>query len=245
MNQLANFGGGSLPANPADLATGLHNVGMAVQSTSINPILRLLKDGVFVYGQENIEVTEDSQWAVNPYSIEHGWACWGDGELLGEVMVPLNSTVPTLGELPDHGEPWSQQISMHLMCMSGEDKGVTVLYKSTSKGFLNMSKKLCNEIIVQVQSDPDHIVPLVELDMDHYQHKKYGKIYTPILDVVEWISIDTGEPDEVAEAAPEPEPEEKPKRSRKAKTEASDKEETAAESVTDDPAPRRRRRRRA
>lgn len=250
MNDITKFSGGSLPANPSDLATGLANVGMGIQTLGSQPILRLLREGIYVFGQENIEVMEGSQWAVNPYSIEHGWACWGDGEMLGEVMVPFNQQPPAIGSLPDHGEPWAQQNSMQLMCMTGEDKGVTVVYKSTSKGFLNMFKKLTGQIINQVQVDSTHIVPLVELDTDHYNHKKFGKIYTPVLEVVDWLEMDTGEP---AEAEADPEPEEKPKRrGRKAKAEPAAEAEIVdedtvedSEEVQEEAAPRRRRRRRA
>jgi hypothetical protein len=33
---------------------------------------------------------------------------------------------------------------------------------------------------------------------DHYPHKTYGKIYTPVFDVVEWISIDGEGAEDVA-----------------------------------------------
>jgi hypothetical protein len=33
------------------------------------------------------------------------------------------------------------------------------------------------------------------LGKEHYQHKAYGRIYTPMFDIVEWISLD-GEPED-------------------------------------------------
>jgi hypothetical protein len=47
-------------------------------------------------------------------------------------------------------------------------------------------------------------VAIVKLKKDHYAHKSYGKIYTPVFEVQEWVSMD-GEP-EVAEEAPAPAP---------------------------------------
>ena len=85
MNDLVKFSGGSLPADPSSLAAGLQNVGASVQSGGGVPFLKLSKSGRWMYGAEAIEVEEGSTWAINPYSIEHGFACWGDGELLGEV----------------------------------------------------------------------------------------------------------------------------------------------------------------
>jgi hypothetical protein len=47
-------------------------------------------------------------------------------------------------------------------------------------------------------------VAIVKLKKDHYAHKSYGKIYTPVFEVQEWVSMD-GEP-EVAVEAPAPAP---------------------------------------
>jgi hypothetical protein len=53
----------------------------------------------------------------------------------------------------------------------------------------------------QVDKDQAKPVAIVRLRKDHYAHKSYGKIYTPVFEVVEWVSMD-GEP--VPEAAPAP-----------------------------------------
>jgi hypothetical protein len=50
----------------------------------------------------------------------------------------------------------------------------------------------------------------VRLKKDHYAHKSYGKIYTPVFELVEWVSMD-GE----APAADEPTPEAAPARRRR------------------------------
>ena len=210
MTKLVKFtDAGNLPANPADLIQGLQNVNANLQGTAGGvPFLRLLKSGEYAYGPENLQPTVDSLWAVNPYSIQHGYACWGDGELLGEQMVPFNQAAPNKGDLPDYGEDWDQQFSMNLQCVQGEDKGVVVLYRGTSTGLRNAAKQLIADIITQVQKDPQHIVPVLELDVDSYHHKKYGQIFYPILNIVEWVTFETGEP---AEEAPEPEPEPEPR----------------------------------
>jgi hypothetical protein len=38
----------------------------------------------------------------------------------------------------------------------------------------------------------------VRLKKDHYTHKSYGRIYTPVFEVIEWVGMDGAE----AEAAP-------------------------------------------
>jgi hypothetical protein len=47
-------------------------------------------------------------------------------------------------------------------------------------------------MVLQLQNDAVHYVPVVELDMGHYQHKQWGKTYYPVLEVDEWVSIDGG-----------------------------------------------------
>jgi hypothetical protein len=68
-------------------------------------------------------------------------------------------------------------------------------------------------IAEQVDKDPTNPVPVVRLKKEHYQHKKYGRIYTPVFEVVRWTGL------EGAEVAPEPddapEPEEAPRRRRR------------------------------
>ncbi len=249
MGDLVKFGGAGLPANPDDLVKGLANVGQTLQgSTGGMPLLRLLKSGIYAYGPENIEPEENAEWAINPYSIAHGFACWGDGELLDERMVPFNQQPPMRAELPDMGYDWNQQVAMHMQCMTGEDEGQVVLYKGTSTGLRNAIKGLIDQIIAQAQVDAEHIVPVVELDCDSYQHKKYGEIFYPILEVKHWVSIEdasTAPEDPEDDAEPEPEPEaaaEAPPRRRRRKTEAEAEPEPEPEPQTTSSNRRRRRR---
>lgn len=261
MNDLVKFPGGGLPATADDLAKGLQNVQSTMgPSSGGTPYLRLGKDGIWVYGQENIEVEEGSKWAVNPYSMQHGFAAWGDGELLGESMVPMTQNPPPKSELPDYGVEWKSQLGVMLQCLSGEDKGQVVFYKSTSLGMQNAVRDLNNAIMAQIAVDKTNFVPVVLLEVDSYKHKKYGTIYTPLLDIVAWVSMETGESaesdeeagDEPDETATADEPEEKPTRRRgKSKTAPKDVPEDDPESVPEDepegkPAekPTRRRRRR-
>jgi len=250
MNELAKFAGG-LPIKPEDLEAGLQNVQSSIQGgTGGMPFLRLLKAGYFVYGAENIEVEPGSEWAINPYSLMHGFACWAPGELLDERMVPFTQVPPNKAELPDLGQSWDQQVAMQLACISGEDAGVNVLYKGTSTGLRNATKELINSIISQLQTDKTNIVPIVELETDSYNHKQYGQIFFPILTIKRWNSIEgdeapKGKVTDQTDADPAPESDEadtvetpKPRRRRAtAKAKAADDEKPQSSN--------RRRRRRA
>jgi hypothetical protein len=55
----------------------------------------------------------------------------------------------------------------------------------------------------QVEKDQTKPVPVVRLKKEHYQHKSYGRIFTPVFEVVEWLTLE-GEADKPAEEAPAP-----------------------------------------
>jgi hypothetical protein len=57
----------------------------------------------------------------------------------------------------------------------------------------------------QVEKDQTKPVPVVRLKKDHYAHKSYGKIYTPVFELVEWVSMDGEEP-ALVKAEPEAAP---------------------------------------
>lgn len=183
---------GGLPANASDLLSGLQNVKRSIKTAGPVPYLRLLTDGAWVFGQDNTEVEPDSLWAVNPYTAQHGYACWDSdkSELLDEVMFPMTEAKPVLSELPDLGHDWKPQVSLQLQCVSGDDEDVVVLYKGTSKGQASAVNGLLGEVIAQITAGEAAFVPLVVLDSSHYQHKKHGRTYTPILEVSEWVTMD-------------------------------------------------------
>ena len=172
-------------------------------------ILKMDKGGHWIYGAEQTEVESDSTWAVNPFSFIHGYIAWGDGEVLGEMMVPVTEPKPELPPVP-HGakKGWEVQVGMSLKCLSGPDKGLEVRYTTTSVGGKRAVNTLGVAIAAQCETTPGKPVPVVALKKDSYQHKSYGKIYTPVFEVVEWVGMDgkADEPEAVeapaAEAAP-------------------------------------------
>lgn len=252
--ELVSFKGGGGLMKAEDLQKGLANFGSTIKTSGGMPFFRLLKNGRFAYGPEKIEPEEDSLWAINPYSLEHGYTCWTDGELLGEKMVPFNHALPNRADLQDFGEnEWKQAVSLVMQCVSGEDTGMSVLYNGSAVGLKNAVGELIKQLVQQLSVDAVHCVPVVTLDVDSYEHKKYGTTYIPILEIVEWRSMegnaqapaveDQREAEEgpvtAAEvendAEPEPEPEPAPRRRRRA---------AAAEPAAEEK-PKRQRRRRA
>lgn len=192
----------------AGLRQGLANVRQSIPQTG-DAFLRLLKDGGWVYGAENIEVEDGSTWAVNPLSLRHGWVSWTDhknqkNEVAGEVMVPMTAPLPLQTDLRDTGWKWDQQVAFQLKCMSGEDTGEQTLYKTVSVGGMNAVAKLVSDIMAQLDKDPEHPVPIVRLLSDSYLHKVYGKTYVPVFKIVGWATM-TDAP-EIVEDTPKAKP---------------------------------------
>jgi hypothetical protein len=91
---------------------------------------------------------------------------------------------------------------MSLKCISGEDKGMEARFTTTSVGGKRSVQALAVALADQVDKDQSKPVPVVRLKKEHYQHKSYGRIFTPVFEVVDWVSLD-GEPEPPkVEAAP-------------------------------------------
>lgn len=160
------------------------------------PLLRLIKSGDWVFGQQNDPVQEGSSWAINPNSLGHGYSCWTNhpgatkNEIVGEVMVSMTEKKPLRDSLPVHQWPWNEQRWFQLKCLDGSDEGVEVLYKTSSDGGMRAVDALLGDLIRQLQDDPEHPVPVVNLDVDSYQHPKWGLTFKPIFTIVGWATLD-------------------------------------------------------
>ena len=161
------------------------------------------------FGADQTEVEDDSLWAINPFSFTHGYIAWGDGEVLGEKMAPVTQPLPELEPAPPGAKKgWEPQTGLSLKCIKGEDRDTEARFQTTSVGGRRAVADLAQAIATQVEKDQSKPVPVVRLKKSHYLHKSYGRIYTPVFDVVEWVSLD-GPDAEVKEeaAAEEPAPE--------------------------------------
>jgi len=197
--QLATFSKANLPA-VSTLTSALRNLQPVGGDVGV-AIIKMDKGGHWVFGAEQTEIEDDSTWAVNPFSFVHGFIAWGDGEVLGEKMVSIANPLPELDEAPPGAKKgWESQVGMSLKCVSGEDKGLEARYTVTSVGGKRAVQTLAVALADQVEKDQSKPVAIVRLKKDHYQHKSYGKIYTPVFDIVEWVSMD-GESDDAASEA--------------------------------------------
>lgn len=192
----------NLPSNPAEMLSGLQNVavisqeaagpGEGTQFMKFNG-----KEGYYSYGVEDTEVEEDSLWAINPQSFVHGYQAWVDGELAGEEVVGMNQKPIQKADLPEvdtsgNNRGWQNLLGFQLVCVNGEDEGVTCLFKTTSVGGLKGVNTLIQSILKQAGENAEASVPVVELGSSSYKHKNksYGTIHSPVFTIKQWESLD-------------------------------------------------------
>jgi hypothetical protein len=189
MSNITTFSGANLPSVKS-LATALRTIEADVGGAG-TVIIKMDKTGHWVFGADQTEIEDDSTWAVNPFSFVHGFIAWGDGEVLAEKMVNVSQPLPELEAAPPGAKKgWETQVGMSIKCLSGADAGMEARYTTTSVGGKKAVQALAVAIATQVDKDQATPVPVVELGKEHYTHKSYGRIFTPVFKVVEWVGMD-------------------------------------------------------
>lgn len=277
-NSIALAGTGTGLMSREDLAKSLNNASMSMPTVGgdkqyIKMLTKGRDAGTWVYGQQETEVEKDSLWAINPFSVKHGYVAWDTnkgGAPVQELMIPINRTLPSKDTLPPlpAGTPskkapnvpveldYADQRSFDAVCISGEDEGTVVEYKQSSFGAMKLFGKIINALLDQATKGDD-IVAVGRWSGSSYDHPTYGETWNPEFEIVEWRTpADTSPPE--AEA-PKEEPARAPRvrataAAVKAEPEADEHEESdedkalaaeyaAAAAGADDSAPRRRQRR--
>lgn len=202
MSNIVTFKGANLPA-VSSLSTALKTIANDVSASS-TAIIKMDRSGHWVFGADQTEAEEDARWAVNPFSFVHGFIAWGDGEVLAEKLVPVTEPVPELEPAPPGAKKgWEPQTGLSLKCISGGDTGMEARFTTTSVGGRRAVQTLAVAIAQQVEKDQDKPVAVIRLTKDHYTHKSYGRIYTPVFEIVEWLGLNGEGASEEAPAATE------------------------------------------
>jgi hypothetical protein len=207
MSNLTTFKNANLPA-VADLKTALQT--NLKSNNSQQQLIKMDKTGHWAYGVDQLEVGKNSEWAVNPYSFIHGFVAWGEGELLGQKMVPITQPLPALEEAPQGARKgWEPQIGFSMKGLDGQDKDVEVLFATASVGGRRAVQNLGNALANHINDEPDTPVAIIKLGHEFYTHDRYGKIFTPIFEIVAWADMnvsDEAEEEKVEEAPVAAEP---------------------------------------
>jgi hypothetical protein len=149
-------------------------------------------DGTWLHGQRRTVVEDGSRWAVNPMTFRRGFICFADKKVVGERLLPVSQPMPDPSELPDHGFPWVQQWAVNLKCLDGADAGVEVVYKPTTVGGVQAIVGLVEQVRDRLNGKMHggKVSPIVQLGKYDYSSAQYGRIWAPLLDVTNWMSLD-------------------------------------------------------
>lgn len=198
----------NLPATLQNSLTAMDSITTSIDS-SIGEMnyLKLAKNGEWLHGSDDDEIADDSVFQVDNGSFMVGYQAWLDGDLEGEEIRLITEPPITKADLPDVGAQWKPLIGFQMTCVEGADKGLQLVYKTTSKGGIKEVNNLMKKIVQHVKEGKDgKTTANIMLDVGSYKHKQYGKIYTPLLEVVEWTEETTAsqpveEPAKVEEPA--------------------------------------------
>ena len=83
-------------------------------------------------------------------------------------------------------------MAVNMKCLDGADAGVEVIYKGTTRGGIQAVVLLLDQIRERINSGQHEgkIAPIVLLEKDSYQHVKHGRVFIPVLTLVDWMSLD-------------------------------------------------------
>jgi len=182
-----------LPSNLASIASALRKT-TEIVATNQKQYVKYTKYGEWVYGQDDTEIDSKEQWAVNPIAAGIGFVGWGDkehgneGTPLGEHFAHPVAGEPILEEetLDEIDGKWLQAIKLEFKNL--EDK-TELVWKANSTGARNAYKSVMEKVADRLEAENAFCVPVVTMGKSHYNHTKYGKIFTPLLEVVAWADM--------------------------------------------------------
>ena len=208
--------GGALTSLAA-LQTALANVNTAaIIGRSGLPMMLFKREGsgTWGFGQKRTIPEAGSRWAVNPLTFKYGYICFGDSnKVVDERLVSVSQPKPVITELPNTGFPWQEEWAVNMKCLDGADAGVEVIFKATTDGGVKAIVILVDQVRDRINSGQHDgkIAPIVLLEKDSYPHRDHGRVWIPVLNTVDWMSLDGPAP--TPEPAPQP-PTEQPRRRR-------------------------------
>ena len=159
------------------------------------PILRFEK-GDWLLGQDKKELKLGTLLLANMAGVEWGWVRWQDSRptdrrmgLLAEgYQVEPRSALPDqdrdMWDLDDKGykrDPWQKMIEIPVRIPDGDE----LLMAGGSRGWEGCCKALF-EAYGKGLKEGRQGTPVIKLGGSHYDHKMYGRVKVPVLELVEW-----------------------------------------------------------
>lgn len=194
------FSGHQLP-DRAKLSEALAGFSAAKNALMGKALLRLTKQGAWVFGADSTGMAKGTRLIANPGSLSSGYVAWYQGKIEGEIMQPLSlgpvdpakltkvnsGTIPP-GAKKESGKGWENQASIDLITQ--DETPLSLVYKASSLGGMKALLTLAGEIAYGMSQNPQRCYPIIELDTDSYIHKEYGEVFTPMLTIVGWLDAE-------------------------------------------------------
>ena len=169
-------------------------------------------DGTYLIGQKRMVPESGSRWAANVRTFQWGYVAFGAAnKKLGEHMVPVSKPLPDVTQLPDLGAKWQEQWSVNMKCIDGTDAGTEVTFKASTDGGTKAIVSLFDAVKNRLESGQHdgNVVPIFLLDKNSYQHPEFGRVWFPVLTIVDFMPLDGPAP---APKPTAPSPEQQPRR---------------------------------
>jgi len=167
-------------------ANAFATAGSALGQSTL-PIIKLSKAGQWVSGAENTPVIE-TRFAADVQGAQVGFICFVAGDVIDEAMVPVAlGQKLSLQDLPEHGpyeggDGWQPTAALQLRAI---ESGEEYIFKPTSQGgraaIGDLLKRYGNRL-----STGKGGIPIVELSVSSYEHRRYGRVFKPSFRVAEW-----------------------------------------------------------
>jgi hypothetical protein len=155
-------------------------------------IMRVTKSGQLVAGPDNEPVTE-TRYLADVANAQLGYLRFVNGKV-EEAMAPVSlGQKISRDDLPEHGphdngDGWHPAVAIQLRSMS---TGEVFIFKNTSQGGRAAAGELLSKFGYHAASGGRGI-PVVELTVTSYAHKRFGRVYKPSFVIVGWL--DEGDP---------------------------------------------------
>jgi len=195
---VVDHGSAMVPFDPNRFIAGAANMQKAGAARA--DFLRMDKSGEWFYGQDDNPVHPNDLLYIDPMGSVHGWQCWADTdipgvqpELIDTIKAPHYDPMPERpAAVPERGREWAEMYGISAIM-----NGNKLVYTTTSMGGKDALANLYGAIMAQFAENPNHMVAIVKLTNDWYKHKKYGKTFVPVFEVVGWTDkppVGTGAP---------------------------------------------------
>jgi hypothetical protein len=153
--------------------------------------------GDWTLGEDEKPVTAEARFIASLEEYYRGWVRWWDGKptdhLIGRVVD--RHRVPAREELGDQDEskwetepngarrdPWAKTVYLAMRDVSNDE---VVCFTSSSDGGRKAVARLADRYDRQRHRFKAKM-PVVTLESESYDHKKYGKILKPRFRIVDW-----------------------------------------------------------